>query len=490
MRELLKRLLKIITGYGMVQWAGPLLSFVFTPIITRILTPSDYGIADLVLTIGSAVSMLALFAQPQALSTHFNDRPSDIWRRHVVGSSLTLSLLIGIPISLLLITQASAISQATFHTSEQTVLFRIIGATIAFGLCGAILTAASQAALRVRWGIALGLGTIIGTVVGNCVFIIILRLGAAGLVLTQATTGILVCLLAIVVVRPLIGAPSPDMVKLMTRSGAILLPAMLSGWALTLADRLFLVQYVSTTDLGYYAIANKITGLLHIALTPIYAAWMALALSIQREPDARQRYAEVSRYIIGAALAGALMLGLFATEILIVMTRPAYLPAAQYIGFLAYAQVFTAFGAVLTTGALASKQLSAVSLTTAAGAIVNLILNALLIPRFGVWGATIATVIGYGVPQVLLYFIIQKRYPIPYPVGRLLAALLIQFVLLGLGTMLPQLRFPISIVIKLALFAMLPLAFVLLGIITRFELQQSVLFVRHQAQQNLDRLRR
>ena len=33
MRETLKRLTKMTAGYGMVQWAGPIVSLIFTPII-------------------------------------------------------------------------------------------------------------------------------------------------------------------------------------------------------------------------------------------------------------------------------------------------------------------------------------------------------------------------------------------------------------------------------------------------------------------------
>lgn len=478
MRQVLKRLVKMIAGYGMVQWAGPFLSFIFTPIITRIVTPSDYGVADFVTTIASAVGMLALFAQPQALAAHFNDRVDNAWKRSLTGSALSLSLGFGIPVGMALIILATAISQATFHSTDQVVLFQIVGAAIGFSLCGTILSAAAQAALRVRWGMLLSLATILGTVAGNVVYLIALRLGAAGMVLTSSTTSVVVCLMALIVARPLIGRPSIAQAKLMVRSGAVLLPTMLSGWVLMVADRLFLVQYVSTEQLGHYAIANKITGLLHVAMTPIYSAWVSLALSLQHEPDAKARYAHMSRYIIAAVLMAALALGLFATEILIVMTRPAYLPASPYVGVLAYVQVFTAFGQVLYISALASKSLAAVSWTVMAGAAFNIMLNLALIPAYGVWGATAATVAGYALPQVLLYVIVQRRYRVDYPIGRWLAALFIQASLLFIGLSLPPLPLIPRVTIKAALFAGLLVAYLGLGLITRFEVEQVRLFIR------------
>ena len=112
MHQILKRLLKMVGGYGAVQGAGPILSLMFTPILTRILSPSDYGIAEYVLTIASAASTIALFGLPQALTTHFNDRPENqVWQGRITGSALVLVMLIGAPVSILLFIFAHKIAK-------------------------------------------------------------------------------------------------------------------------------------------------------------------------------------------------------------------------------------------------------------------------------------------------------------------------------------------------------------------------------------------
>ncbi len=490
MHQMLKRLAKMVGGYGAVQWAGPLLSFIFTPIITRILTPSDYGIADYVMTIGSALGTFGLFAIPQALAAHYNDHPDEQWHRRLTGSALTLVWLIGVPVGLALVLFAPQVSDQAFGNRDYTLLFQLAGGSVFFGACATLLTAASQAGLHVRWGMLFSLVTIAGVVFSNVLFIIVLRLGALGMVLTAITPSVFVSIVALYTMRRSIARPVWGAMGLLLRSGAILLPTVMAGWALMVVDRLFLVRYITTDALGHYAIANKIAGLMHVAMTPLYTSWTALALSIQHEPDARERFAVMSRYLMGAVLIVALGLGLFSTEILIVMTRPAYLPAAPYVGYLAYVHVITAFGTVLYTSAMAAKQFRAVSWTVALGAGINILLNALLIPTYGIWGATFATIIGYGVPQFLLYPILQKRYPVPYPIGRILAALVIQALLLTLGTLLPPMWFPIRIGIKLVIFGILPISYILLGMVTRFEVQQVLLFGRNQTRLGWKRLRR
>ena len=491
MRETLRRLTKLIVGYGAVQWAGPVLSLIFTPIITRVLLPSDYGVADYLLTLITALSTVALFALPQAITTHFNDRPEDVtWQRTVIGSGFTIALVSGIGFGLLLFVFAPVLTANVPIIGEYTNLVRLIGLTFCFGTMSSVLVAAAQSALRVRWGMVFSLTTIGFTVVGNLLFIVALRLGVTGMILTPVVTGLAVWLATIVLMRGMIGRPSYPIAKMLLRSGGLLLPTMMAGWVLQVSDRLVLGQFVSATELGHYAIANRMAALVYVVMGPIYAAWMPLALASQHLENAMERYVAVSRYLIVAVLLAGLGIGLFATEILIILTRPAYLPAAPYVGFLAYMHIFSGFGTMLYTGALMGKKLGSVSVAVVIGALANIGLNLLLIPRYGIWGTTAATMIGYGVPQVFLYIWLQKRFPIPYPMGSFMAALGIQFALQMVGLFVPAIAFPVRVALKIGIFSILLLSFIGLEMVTRFEMQQMLLFGRNQARLGWKRLRR
>lgn len=478
MPSLLKRLLKMVAGYGMVQWAGPFLSLIFTPIITRMLNPDDYGVADYVLTISSAIGVVALLAIPQALTAHFNDHPEIDWQKRITGSALTISSTVGVLIGSGLVIFAPALAELAPITHGYAYLFQWMGLTAVLGLGGAILTSAAQAALRVRWGMALSITTILGTVLGNVLFIVVLRLGVTGMVLTPIVTGVLIFWVALGLTRRMIGCPSLDLARLLLRTGLWLLPATLSGWVLQVADRFFLAQAVSAQALGYYAIANRIATLLFVAVAPLLTAYTPLALAMQHEPAAKQRYATLARYLIAVVLFAGLGLGLYATEMLIVLTRDSYLPAAVYVGFLTYIHTFGAVNLVLYTSGLASKQFKGITWTVLTGALVNLILNYFLIPPYGVWGATAATVISYAVPPMLLYLWLQPRYPVPYPVAKIVGAIAIQFALLVIGLALPPLPFLTRILVKGFILMLLPLAYLPLGMVTPFEFQQARLLVQ------------
>ena len=489
MRQLLKRLIRMTAGYGMIQWAGPLLSFIFTPIITRILTPGDYGIADYLLTINSALATLAAFAVPQSLTAHYNDRPDSEWKRTIAGSALVGVLPIAVVTGLGLIVFAPQIVQSAFNNQAYVPLLQLLGATFGIGVGGAVIATAAQADLRVRWGMAIGLTNILFTVSGNVLFIVVLRLGVTGMILTPVVTGTASALVAYLFGRSLIGRPTWKVIKQVLRSGAVLLPTMLAGWVLQVVDRLFLVHYVTTTELGHYAIANRIASLLAVILTPVYGAWTSLALAMQHESGAAQRYASMARYLVAVALIGSTVLGLFATEVLIVFTRTPYLPAAPYVGLLTYMHVFSAVSTTLTIGGFITKQLKSISGSVVAGAVVNVVLNMALIPVYGIWGATVATAISYAVPIVILFVRVRSLLPMPYPMRPIVLAMGAQLGLLGLGTLVPAIAFVPRVGLKLLILSILPLAFVMTGLITRFEVKHARLFVSHRLRLALARAR-
>lgn len=482
MNALMARLGKLVVGYGAVQWAGPFISLIFTPIITRALTPQDYGIADYLATIASMLSTLALFALPHALTTHFNDRPNDTrWQHTTTASAVSIVTVFGLVIGFVLVLTAPAITSFIAILGPYTPLVILTGISLPFAVVASMLTSAAQTALRARWGMLISSVTIVATVVYNLLFIVVLRLGVTGMILAQALLGVTLFIVAIWVVRPIVGRPDRATLQLLLRSGLILLPTMMAGWALSMSDRLFLGRYVTGTELGYYAIANKMANLVHVAMAPVYMAWTPLALAMQHEPDAKRRYISVSRYLVAGVMCIGLGVGLFATEILIILTRPAYLPAAPYVGFLTYVPILSGFGVVLSTGAMMGKQLLSMSGSVAIGAVINLGLNFLLIPRFGVWGATASTVISYAAIQIILYLWVQRQYPIDYPTGRMVSALALTLVILIIGLDVPPLYFPLRIALKLALYLLFPAGLLVLRLIEWREVTQAMQLVKAKA---------
>jgi len=470
---MLKRLVKMTAGHGVGYWASPLLSLIFTPIITRILSPGDYGIADYFASVGLALRSLTLLAMPQAVAGHFNDQPDMAWRRQITGSALTLVLLSGTLCGGIVFILAPWLARLTPVTYEYAHLFRILGATLVFGLGSPLVVNVAQLALQARWMLWLSLTQLAFLAIGNTLFIILLRWGVTGMVLVPIAVYVTTSLVGVALMRPLIGRPNLRISRLLLRTGATLVPAAMAGWALQVADRLIMAQYVSAEELGYYSIATRVANLLFVAITPLFASYTSLALSIQHDPAARQRYATAARYLTALVLLGGLGLGLFAREILTLLTHAAYVPAAVYVGFLTYLHAFGAMYNILYIGGMAGKEFGKLSAALLLSAVINISLCFILVPPYHVWGVTAASFISSAALPIALYLWLKKRYPVPYPVVKIGLAVLVQFTLLLVGVFIPPLPLPTSIGLKLVIWLVLPLAYLLIGMVTWPEMQQS-----------------
>lgn len=473
MRVLLKRLVKMIIGYGAVQWAGPFISLLFTKIITQIAVPADYGSAGLVLAFITGIGAFAAYTVPQAMVAHYNDVDDVNWKRQIASGALLSGALYGILVALFLLVFAPTLAPLVTRDAGDAYYFRVGAPVVLLMICTMVITQAAQAAMRVRWGMVFSLTTILVTVLSNVFVIVVLRLPTIGLIVNSALSNLAVCVVGAIMARSLFGKPTRSATVMLLRSALWLLPTAISWWVLNSSDRLFLAQVVDKDSIGQYEIAVKIASLLGVLMAPLYSAMTPLALSLQRDPLVKERYVAMARYLVGVALLAALGLGLFATEILIVLTRPAYLPAAPYVGVMTYVHVVTALGTMLTVNQMANKRLMQLGVVTIAGALINLLLNALLIPTFGVWGAAIATVIGMAVPVGLNYWESRRRRALPYPMRMFMLAIALHLLVLWLGLQVPAVYFPFRIGIKLVLLGAYAVAMAWIGMLTRTELQQG-----------------
>lgn len=173
-----------------------------------------------------------------------------------------------------------------------------------------------------------------------------------------------------------------------------------------------------------------------------------------------------------------LAIGLFATEILIILTRPAYLPAAPYVGFLAYVHVFGGFGVDVVhwrhdgQAIALDERIGGDWRRSQSGT------ESSVDSTVGLWGATASTVISYGIIQAILYFWLRRRYPIPYPMGRMVSSLGLTLGILCVSLWLPPLYFPLRIAVKLGLFLVFPMSLLILQLIEWREVKYAAVLIK------------
>jgi O-antigen/teichoic acid export membrane protein len=113
-----------------------------------------------------------------------------------------------------------------------------------------------------------------------------------------------------------------------------------------------------------------------------------------------------------------LVLSALAPEIVHLMASPAYHAAAPVVPIIAMAGLCEGIRYAMTIGIMFQKRPIIRSIGMGAAALVNVGLNVLLIPTYGMMGAAWATLAGFVTLIAIELTVSQRFYPIPYQVGR------------------------------------------------------------------------
>jgi O-antigen/teichoic acid export membrane protein len=291
--------------------------------------------------------------------------------------------------------------------------------------------------LRNRFRLVIGasLVKLIVQVVANVTLLAGFHLGPRAPFISSALANVAVgVLLTVVVWREVGWRPSRHIAVALYRYGAPLVLTQFATFILTFGDRYFLRRATDLASVGRYTLAYQFAFLLAmIAQTPFELVWDPKKFEVAKRPDRDEIFARVFVYANVTLMGAAVGIALFAHLVVRVMTQPSFYGAADFVPVLLCGVVFQVWVQQdIGISVVERTELIAAANWIAAGII--LVAYAVLVPRYGGWGAASATVIGYFVRWVLAYRWSQKLWPVRYqwrPV-LLLAAISVATVVLGM----------------------------------------------------------
>jgi O-antigen/teichoic acid export membrane protein len=475
-------LLRSTAAYSVSALVGPLFTLLLAPVYARAMPQADFGVVELVLTLAMVLSVIGSLGMATALGALMREQPDEAARQRLAATASWLAA--GGCALLAAAGLAAARPLAAWWAGDagRALEVSIYLLNLPFGAIFSV----QMAALRLRqlaWRAnALTVAQVLLLAFWNLLLVVVLRLNAAGALAAQALSYVLLAgLCAFVAPETFFARPLAAAVRPLLLAGAPLVPAGLAAWALAYIDRPLLVQLgIGAGEIAVYGVGNKLASMLAVASAPFSLAWTPFALALHGRPEAPRAYARALTGYVAAMLGGALALGLFAHEALLLVGTYRFLDAERYVWLLAYGPIIQGSYGLISAALLAGRRTAHLAWTSALGAAVNVALNLLLVPTLGVLGAAIATPLGYACGPLAAYAVAQRAFPVPYERGRLLLALLAHAALLavGLPLMLREGTSAASLAARALLLALYPLALLALGVVSRAEVGLAVGWAR------------
>lgn len=196
------------------------------------------------------------------------------------------------------------------------------------------------------------------------------------------------------------------------------IPLIFSGlawWVNGSLDRFFVTYYCGIGINGIYAMANKIPTLLNAVHTVIYQAMQLSVFTEMRAKDGKEymkRLYSIYTFIMVLACSALIMLDKPLAKYLF---KGDYYVAWQYVPAMLISAAIFSIAGYITIIATATKETKTIAVATVSGAVLNILLNWLLIPRIGLFGAVIATALGYFVIWLVLILKAEMALEIRFP---------------------------------------------------------------------------
>lgn len=438
----INRVLQQSTLYLIGNVASRAFGFIAIPFYSRFLTPTQYGIIDLI-ELSTQIIAIAFGLQSigMVLARIVNEQTTVKDEHAVVSTGLIATAMLSGAIAVCAVFAAAPLSEAVFHSADRAPLLQAAFIAMFFSNLVEVILVYERIRERARFYLIYSLVTLAINLLLNIYFIGIIQLGVYGFVASKLVVTIGGSAFLVWRVMHEVGWTwrrryIPEFI----RFGVPLVLSGISYFAIHFSDRFFLTDAVSLADLGRYGLAYRFAFLVSVLVGDSFAkSWNVTLYRYAGKTGWQPQFARVATYLVFVLCIAALAISIFGPELLRLMVPESFYPPPLLLPMLVVSYVFRECGDFFRTLLLINKRSNTVGQIAFSGAVLNCALNYLMIPTYGIYGAAGATLATWIAYMIVCWITADREHKIPVRVGPFL---LIMTMMTGVYAAADVLRHP------------------------------------------------
>lgn len=388
-RQRIQYLFKNTAVFTFGNVASKMISFFLVPLYTNTLTTAQFGTADLVMTICSVLAPIFILNIGESVMRFSLDKDADYSKIMSVGLLIYfISFIVG-----LLIFPINAIFKETAPYSAYMYFNIITSAGCQLLLC---YLRGKEKLVEYAFGGVLQTLTLAGF---NIWFLIVLKSGVEGYFLAMILSALITQIYAGITGKVwealMKFTISKELAWQMIRYSIVLIPNTFMWWIMNASDRLMVTVSLGAAANGVYAVSYKLPTLISTVTSIFNQAWSYSAIKEAGVEDETQFNNKVFKTLVSFTMLVGIGFLTFAKPFLRIYVEASYYGAWRYIPFLTIGCVYLTLATFMGTSYTVHKDSWGYLFSATFGAVINILLNLVLIPVIGVYGAAIATGISY-----------------------------------------------------------------------------------------------
>lgn len=398
-------LLKNTILFMISSFGSKILIFLLVPLYTAVLTTSEYGTADLITT--TATLLIYLFSINIADSVMRFTIDSN--KREGVLSYGIKVLCCGAVLFITVLVPFGFWNVLNWNSYCYVFLFL----NFFFVALNQIVSNYLRGIDKIREVATAGLITTVVTISSNILFLVVIKIGLTGYLLSTVLGVLCSTLYCFFCIkddfRKLISERASSKMKSEMRRYSI--PLIFNGiawWINNSLDKYFILSICGTAVNGVYAVASKIPAILTVFQQIFSQAWNLSAIK-EYDPEDKDNFFSntYKMYNSGLVLACSILILINVPLAKLLFTNDFFV-AWRSSSILLISVLFSALSSFVGCIFTATKKSKVFAVSTVTAAVVNTILNAVLIPKYQDMGAAIATALSFYLIWAIRYYCSRK----------------------------------------------------------------------------------
>lgn len=386
-----KDLTKNTILFAISSFGTKVLSFLLVPLYTNVLTTSEYGEADLLYTTTTLLIVVLTINIADGVLIFAMDKMYDPIEVLAFGTKVILSGW-GILISISTICYITQIFEWPLY------YYFFVCAFFAVSAMYQMLSNYLRAIDKVKEVAIAGVLSSIIYIVCNILFLLVINMGISGYLIATVTGPLLSALYCIYVAHASVFEIikkniSSEQKKALIRYCFPLIFNSIALWINSCLDRYFVTYFCGVGQNGIYSMDSKIPVILSTFYTIFSQAWTLSAVKDFDAADKDGFFSNTYEIYNAAMVIVCSILILVNIPVAKILYAKDFFIAWKYSSVLLLGIFYNSLTAFIGSFFSATKKSGILATTTVISAVVNTVLNIILIPKFGVQGAAIATAI-------------------------------------------------------------------------------------------------
>ncbi len=261
--------------------------------------------------------------------------------------------------------------------------------------------------------------------------------------------------------------------KTSIKLGSALVLSTIGFNLLNLSDRYVIKYLIGAAPVGLYALGYRVAGILNMFLIyPFTLTLMPATYKVYKQQDDKRYFSKIMTYSTFFFVWGFVALSLFSKEIVRIFGQGKdYYDAYTVVPLILLGYVFSGMRQNASLGMLLTKNTKHIATTTIISAVINIVLNFIFIPKFGIMAAAVNTLLAYALFYLLTLRMSARYYKIDFEKGKLLLLIILGSAMASIIYFLPETGLAVGIIIKFLIIIAFPFILFLFRFYEKAELE-------------------